>query len=104
MSDREKSTPVDPYTCFFTRTALLTLPPAWRIPMLHVGQLTALGADLRLMGQQLAALGREPESSQMAASERRMCELCEVLAPQVDEASRALLDAGRGIGPDGGRV
>lgn len=128
MSDQTESIPVDPHTCFFTRTALLALPPAWRIPMIHVGEalyeiglekfgivpessdslectchrVIAFAGDLRIVGDHLAAMGQEPDGSELGDTERRLCRLAGRFAPQVREISKALLDAGRGIGPDGG--
>ena len=122
MSDREKSTAVSPNTCYFTRTALLTLPPEWRIPMVHIGealyeiglekfglalessdslectahQLIAFSNDLRILADQLAAMGQEPDSSDMSDTERDLCKLAGRFAPQVREISQALMDAGRG--------
>jgi hypothetical protein len=130
MRDQTQSTPVDPHTCFFTRTALLTLPPEWRIPMVHIGQalyeigleiygiapetrdgylstchqLVGFAGDLRIVGDQLAALAQEPEGADLSDAESRLCKLAGRLAPKVAEISRTLMDAGRGIRPDGGRA
>lgn len=113
---------------FFTRTALLTLPPGWRIPMIHVRealyeiglekfgitpeassslectchQLIAFAGDLRVAADQFAAMGQEPDGSEMGDAERRLCRLAGRFSPQVREISKALLDAGRWIAPDGG--
>jgi len=130
MSDRSQSIPINPHTCLFTRTGLLTLPPEWRLPMVHIGEalyqiglevfgitpeaesslestgrrLIAFAVDLESLSDELAATGIEPEATQMGDRERRLCKLAGRFAPQVREISRTLLDAGRGIGPDGGPV
>lgn len=119
--------PVSPPTCYFTRTALLTVPPQWRTPFVHLGEaiyeimlevvgiapearsglevtareLIAIGGDLRIAADQLDALGREPEASDLSKPEERLCALAGRMGVQVREISRELVDAGRGIGPDG---
>lgn len=101
--------PREPDVCAFRHLALLHVPRPCRRPLRHLGNLffdwsmetfgiapeeedsegitlrrmEALGEDLQTAGEQLAALGREPEGSEMGRVERELCEQAGRLAPTV---------------------
>ena len=132
MSDRPESSngrvseaPPDPHVGFFTKSALLTLPPGWRAAAELVGeglytlalevwgiapeekdslgtvrrQLHALAGELSTVAAQLSELGEEPRHSEMGAEEKRLCELAARLAPRVEEIAQELTRAGLGPAP-----
>lgn len=110
---------LNPEVCVFRHVALIQVPMPWRLALLHFGialfdwsleafgiaieepdsltvtarRVEAIADDLRTAGNQLAALGLEPEGSQVGRAELKLCDAAGLVATSVLEIASKLRKA-----------